>query len=490
MADAVARRLARAARRAAASSPAPTTGSPSIDLDAGRFEIVANPEADLPGQPLQRRQGRPRRAASGRERWTIRERQATRHALSRRSRPAAGTRSTSGYRVTNGPAFSPDGRPHVPQRYRRGRSPTRSTSTTTGNAAQPPHLPPVRRRRRLSRRNDGRCRRLPVDRLLGRLVRPPLFARRASWLETIEMPVQRPTSCAFGGPDLDRLYITSASIGLDASGARDATKCRGVVYGHSGGAGASPTSPLRADERRRPRRLSHRQLHVRDRDREQHPDDQPRQDPHRRDGGLRPLRALARGLRLRPGNRHQFPALRPAAPQDLPRARQVRLGVRRPHLRRAEAARDHADRRPVPLRRARLDRQFPEPRFPAAVRRLCRRVRRALPVGPALHADQRDVHLRGLLGEIRLVERAEEGRPLVRHRAQAHRQSQCHGDDRDPQAPPRRDLHPVGIVGILSRRFSPAAIGRAEVLNQMRFLSLDLNYGRRVDSGMYQYPAR
>src|SRR6266496_3042172 len=34
---------------------------------------------------------------------------------------------------------------------------------------------------------------------------------------------------------------------------------------------------------------------------------------------------------------------------------------------------------------------------------------------------------------------------------------------------------------------SPAAIGRAEVLNQMRFISLDLNYGRRVDSGMYQF---
>src|SRR5207302_11368021 len=34
---------------------------------------------------------------------------------------------------------------------------------------------------------------------------------------------------------------------------------------------------------------------------------------------------------------------------------------------------------------------------------------------------------------------------------------------------------------------SPAPIGRAEVLNQMRFLSLDLNCGRRVDSGMYQF---
>jgi beta-glucosidase/6-phospho-beta-glucosidase/beta-galactosidase len=34
---------------------------------------------------------------------------------------------------------------------------------------------------------------------------------------------------------------------------------------------------------------------------------------------------------------------------------------------------------------------------------------------------------------------------------------------------------------------NPAAIGPAEVYNQMRFLSLDLNYGRRVDSTMYEY---
>ena len=34
---------------------------------------------------------------------------------------------------------------------------------------------------------------------------------------------------------------------------------------------------------------------------------------------------------------------------------------------------------------------------------------------------------------------------------------------------------------------SPAAIGPAEAMNQQRFLSLDLNYGRRVDSGMFEF---
>lgn len=38
---------------------------------------------------------------------------------------------------------------------------------------------------------------------------------------TVPMPVQRPTSCAFGGADLDILYVTSASIGLDIQGTLD-----------------------------------------------------------------------------------------------------------------------------------------------------------------------------------------------------------------------------------------------------------------------------
>jgi len=34
---------------------------------------------------------------------------------------------------------------------------------------------------------------------------------------------------------------------------------------------------------------------------------------------------------------------------------------------------------------------------------------------------------------------------------------------------------------------NPAAIGQAEIMNARRFLSLDLNYGRRVESEMYEY---
>jgi sugar lactone lactonase YvrE len=30
----------------------------------------------------------------------------------------------------------------------------------------------------------------------------------------IELPVPRPTSCCFGGPRLETLYVTSASLGL------------------------------------------------------------------------------------------------------------------------------------------------------------------------------------------------------------------------------------------------------------------------------------
>jgi sugar lactone lactonase YvrE len=40
------------------------------------------------------------------------------------------------------------------------------------------------------------------------------FASDGSEIRRLELPVQRPTSCCFGGPELRTLYITSASVGL------------------------------------------------------------------------------------------------------------------------------------------------------------------------------------------------------------------------------------------------------------------------------------
>jgi sugar lactone lactonase YvrE len=40
------------------------------------------------------------------------------------------------------------------------------------------------------------------------------FAPDGSIDRVVEMPVQRPTSCIFGGPKLSLLYVTSASVGL------------------------------------------------------------------------------------------------------------------------------------------------------------------------------------------------------------------------------------------------------------------------------------
>ena len=43
------------------------------------------------------------------------------------------------------------------------------------------------------------------------------FSPDGERLLTVRMPVSKPTSCAFGGPNLDRLYVTSARIGLDSA---------------------------------------------------------------------------------------------------------------------------------------------------------------------------------------------------------------------------------------------------------------------------------
>jgi sugar lactone lactonase YvrE len=186
-------------------------GIAEIDLASDRFEIVAKPEEQRPGN----------RFNDGK--------------VDRRGRFWAGTmddaeRAATGslycfgpdlqwaavdkdYRVTNGPAFSPDGA--IMYHNDSARQVTYAFDLdAAGNASH----------RRVFLQfgpGDGYPDGMTVDAdgclwiafWDGWCVRR--YSPKAEWIETVRMPVQRPTSCAFGGRDLDRLYITSASIDLD-----------------------------------------------------------------------------------------------------------------------------------------------------------------------------------------------------------------------------------------------------------------------------------
>jgi sugar lactone lactonase YvrE len=182
-----------------------------VDPAADRFEIVANPEEALPGN----------RFNDGK--------------VDRRGRFWAGTmddseRDSTGtlycvgpefawsvvdkdYKVTNGPAFSPAG--DVMYHNDSARQVTYAFDLDAeGHASN-------RRTFLQFGPGDGYPDGMTVDAEGGLWIAfwdgwcVRRYSPDAQWIETVRMPVQRPTSCAFGGRDLDRLYITSASIDLD-----------------------------------------------------------------------------------------------------------------------------------------------------------------------------------------------------------------------------------------------------------------------------------
>ena len=200
-------------------------GLATIDLEADRFELFANPEDDRPGNRFNDgkvdRQGRL---------WAgtmdDRERQAS-GALYRIDPDLGCTRIDDGYRVTNGPAFDPSGR----RMY------------VTDSALQTIYLFDVSDDGEASGKRifaqfgdgDGYPDGMTVD-SNGNL----WVAFWDGWclrkispggviLEKIEMPVQRPTSCVFAGPNLDRLYVTSARRGIDAN-ALEMQPCAGGLF--------------------------------------------------------------------------------------------------------------------------------------------------------------------------------------------------------------------------------------------------------------------
>jgi xylono-1,5-lactonase len=60
----------------------------------------------------------------------------------------------------------------------------------------------------------------------------------------LKMPVPQVTSCAFGGPNLETLYITTAAIGLDAA-ALAAAPLAGSLFACKPGVSGLPVASFR-----------------------------------------------------------------------------------------------------------------------------------------------------------------------------------------------------------------------------------------------------
>lgn len=200
-------------------------GFAEIDLAAGRFEPFFHPEADQPDNRFNDgKLDREGRFWAGTMDDT--ERRST-GALYRLDSGRQCSRWDEGYSVTNGPAFSVDGR-----RMYHNDSGRQTTYVFDLDAEGTPS------NRRLFARygeGDGYPDGMTVDAedclwiafWDGWCVRR--FSPAGECLATIRVPVQKPTSLAFGGAAFDRLYITSASIGLSDSD-RAIQPCAGGLF--------------------------------------------------------------------------------------------------------------------------------------------------------------------------------------------------------------------------------------------------------------------
>lgn len=185
-------------------------GIAGIDLEANRFEILLRPEEHLPDNRFN--DGKVDRSGNF---WAGTMDDNERAATGRLYRFDAELRCAvmdDGYKVTNGPAFSPDGATvyhndsarQVTYRFQLGDDGSLSGRETFLRFDKEDGYP------------DGMT--VDAENCLwiafweGGCIRR--FSPAGERIRHVDMPVSRPTSCAFGGPRLDRLYVTSASIGL------------------------------------------------------------------------------------------------------------------------------------------------------------------------------------------------------------------------------------------------------------------------------------
>lgn len=182
-----------------------------IAIDAGLgITPLANPEPDLPGNRFN--DGKIDRA--GRLWAGTMDRAETQDSgsLYRLDHDLSWHRIDTGYRVTNGPAFSLDGK--VLYHTDSARQTIYAFDLAANGEAT------ARRVHLKFQEGDGYPDGMTIDAedclwvafWDGWCVRR--FSPDGQMLSEIRVPVQRPTSCAFGGAALDRLFITSASRDL------------------------------------------------------------------------------------------------------------------------------------------------------------------------------------------------------------------------------------------------------------------------------------
>jgi sugar lactone lactonase YvrE len=182
-----------------------------VNLDHGRFELLFDPEEDRETNRFNdAKVDRSGRLFVG---TMDDEEQQASGAFYRIDKSLVCTRVDDGFRVTNGPAFSPDGKVMYAN--------DSALQVTYRYDLAPDGTPLNRREFARFGEGEGYPDGMTVDSegCLWIAFWDGWCLRRLSpegeRLSELRVPVQRPTSCVFGEADLDRLFITSARIGLE-----------------------------------------------------------------------------------------------------------------------------------------------------------------------------------------------------------------------------------------------------------------------------------
>ena len=206
-----------------------------IDPEAGRYDVLADPERARTTNRFN--DGKVDRAGCFWAGTMDDEEKAASGALYRLCAGLDPVRVDDGYRVTNGPAFSPDGR--LMYHNDSTRQVTYVFDLDDGGEAYD--------RRVFAQHEEGGgypdgmtvdaegC--LWIAFWDGWCLRR--FSPSGELIGTLELPVQRPTSCAFGGPGLDQLFITSARVGLEEAALSTQPFAGGLLVAKPGATGLS-----------------------------------------------------------------------------------------------------------------------------------------------------------------------------------------------------------------------------------------------------------